>query len=112
MSDDAMPPQQGWFRGGLPLLGWASDNPHAARALWQLCGGKPYYAMVVDEEAREAFAMLRRPQPTPPLGSLVCLLADGRTYVIAPDGACGAEQERVRLVGRYTGSLPGFGGRQ
>lgn len=106
-----MPSRSGWFRGGLPLLGWASDNPRAAQAVWQLCGGKPYYAMVVDEEACEAFTLLRRPLPTPPVGSVICLLG-GRTYVVAPDSAGGSEHTRVRLVGRYTGSLPGFKGRQ
>lgn len=85
-------------------------NPRATHALWQLCGGEPYFASVVDAGAHEAFAVRGRPDPTPVVGAVVCVLFDGRAYVIEPDAAGGTDEQRVRFIGRYGGDMSRLSG--
>jgi hypothetical protein len=108
MTDPVWPSQPEW--GAPPSLAWASDNPRAAQAIWQLCGGEPYFATVVDEDAHAAFAARGRPDPPPPVGAVVCVLGDGRTYVVAPDAAGATDDERVRSIGTYRGDVSGLAG--
>lgn len=95
--------------GAPPSLAWASDNPKAAHAIWELCEGEPYHATLIDADAREAFIARGRPDPPPAVGAVICVLQDGRTYVVASDDA---DEDCVRYVGTYAGAMSRLAGNE